>query len=338
MLIVAGPVVAEQHQRRGHPERPARIGAVMDGVGDLHLGDELTVIEARPAHRQELALVHSLPYLDSLRRFCADGGGDLDADTYAGPDSWSAATLAAGAGLVAVEALQADRGEVALVAARPPGHHALADRSMGFCLVNNVAVAAASLAAAGERVVIVDWDVHHGNGTQALFWDDPAVLYVSTHQWPCYPGTGRPFEVGGPGARGSTLNVPLPPGATGDVVREALDRLVAPVVDRFGPTWVLVSAGFDAHRADPLADLALTSGDFARLATMVAGYAPSPGRTVLFLEGGYDLDSLRDSVAASLGALLGTGSPSEPPSSGGPGRDVLVSVEEARRAELDGPT
>ncbi len=308
----------------------------MEGVGDLHLGDGLTLVEARPATRQELALVHSVEYLDDLRRFCAGGGGDLDTDTYAEAGSWSAATLSAGAGLAAVEALRAGRGEVAFVAARPPGHHALADRSMGFCLVNNVAVAAASLVEAGERVLVVDWDVHHGNGTQALFWDEPAVLYVSTHQWPCYPGTGRPSEVGGPAARGSTLNVPLPPGATGDVVREAFDRLVAPVVDRFRPTWVLVSAGFDAHRSDPLADLDLTSGDFAQLATVVAGYAPSPGRMVLFLEGGYDLDSLRDSVSASLGALLGAGVPSEPPSSGGPGREGLDSVEEARRAELDG--
>ncbi len=135
---------------------------------------------------------------------------------------------------------------------------------MGFCLLNNVAIAAAKLLEAGERVLIVDWDVHHGNGTQDLFWDEPDVLYVSVHQSPCYPGTGATSEVGGPAARGSTLNVPVPPGATGDVVRTAFDLIVAPAVERFAPTWVLVSAGYDAHRADPLAELALSAGDFAR--------------------------------------------------------------------------
>ena len=162
---------------------------------------------------------------------------------------------------------------------------------MGFCLLNNVAVSAAALVADGERVLIVDWDVHHGNGTQAMFWDNPSVLYVSTHQSPFYPGTGGADEVGGDEARGLTVNVPLPAGATGDVVRRALDEVAAPVIEEFGPTWVLISAGFDAHRADPLADLALSSGDFADLARTVAGYAPGRGRVVAYLEGGYDLGS-----------------------------------------------
>ena len=151
---------------------------------------------------------------------------------------------------------QFPRCRLALVVARPPGHHALVDRAMGFCLLNNVAITAAALVEAGERVLIVDWDVHHGNGTEALFWEEPRVLYVSTHQWPCYPGTGRAGDVGGAGAAGTTLNVPLPPGATGDVVRRAFDRLITPAVEAFTPTWVLISAGFDAHRAAPLAELA----------------------------------------------------------------------------------
>ncbi len=175
---------------------------------------------------------------------------------------------------------------------------------MGFCLINNVAVTAASLAAEGERVLIVDWDVHHGNGTQDLFWDDPRVLYVSTHQWPCYPGTGRVDDVGGPSAFGTTVNVPLPPGSTGEAVRLAFDLIVEPAVAAFRPSWVLVSAGFDAHRDDPLADLALAGGDFADLARRVAAYAPEPGRVVLFLEGGYDLEALRASVSATFGALV----------------------------------
>lgn len=333
VLTVVGPVAAEEHMERGHPERPARIGAVMDGVADLYLGSDLLELPARAATIEQLGRIHSPAYLDQLRRFCSLGGGSLDPDTYAHSSSWDAACLAAGAGLVAIDAVRG-HGGVAFVPARPPGHHALADRSMGFCLLNNVALAAASLADAGEKVLIVDWDVHHGNGTQAIFWEDPAVLYVSTHQWPCYPGSGRSTEVGGAAARGSNVNVPLPAGTTGDVVRRAFDQMVAPVVDRFEPTWVLVSAGFDAHRADPLAELCLSAGDFAGLATVVSEYASDPGRLVLFLEGGYDLDALRSSVSATLGALLGASAASEPPTSGGPGREQLDAAQDHRRAAL----
>ena len=335
MLIVVGPEAGEEHADPGHPERPARVAAVMEGLADLHLGADLVTVAPRPAGLLELGRVHTDLHLEQLLAFCEQGGGSIDADTYATSESWTIATRAAGAGLVAIDELQRGRGDMAFVVARPPGHHALADRSMGFCLVNNVAVAAASLAAAGERVLIVDWDVHHGNGTEALFWDEPNVLYVSTHQWPCYPGTGRASDVGGPGAPGTTLNVPLPAGATGDVMRRAFDRLVTPAVEAFAPTWVLVSAGFDAHRADPLADLALTDADFAELATVVAGYAPAPGRLVLFLEGGYDLGALRSSVRATFGALVGADPTGEGPSSGGPGMDQVDEVASRRSEGLD---
>ncbi len=227
---------------------------------------------------------------------------------------------------------------MAFVVVRPPGHHALRDRAMGFCLLNNIAVAAAALTAVGERVLIVDWDVHHGNGTQAIFWDDPDVLYVSTHQWPLFPGSGSATEIGGPHARGLTVNIPLPPGTTGDVVRRAIDEVALPVVEEFAPTWVLVSAGFDAHRADPLAELALSSGDFAELATTVASLAPRPGRLVLFLEGGYDLEALRVSVAATVSALLGGSYQPEVPTFGGPGEETVRCalddrIEALRRVE-----
>ncbi len=340
MLTVVGPVGGDhdasgRHQQYGHPERPSRIDAVMEGVADLHLGSDLRVLAPRTVDVGQLLRVHDLGYLEELRQRCEDGGGLLDQDTYATSSSWDAACLAAGAGLVAIEALRSDRQGLAFVAARPPGHHALPDGPMGFCLVNNVAVAAMALVDAGERVLIVDWDVHHGNGTQAIFWDEPNVLYVSTHQWPCYPGTGRPSEVGGPRARGATLNVPLPPGTTGDVLRAAFDRVVAPAVEAFGPTWVLVSAGFDAHRADPLADLELSSGDFAEVAAVVASYAPGPGRLVLFLEGGYDLVALRASVTATLARLIGAPSDGEPPTTGGPGRDELEVLIDRRRRALE---
>jgi acetoin utilization deacetylase AcuC-like enzyme len=202
---------------------------------------------------------------------------------------------------------------------------------MGFCLINNVAVTAAALADRGERVLIVDWDVHHGNGTQDIFWDDPRVMYVSTHEWPLYPGTGRAEEVGGPRAPGLTVNIPLPPGGTGDVARAALDEVVAPEVERFQPGWVLISAGFDAHRRDPLAGLEWSSGDFADLATVVGSWAPAPGRTIAFLEGGYDLDALTDSTEATLAALAGLRQRPEPPTSGGPGREAVTRLVALRR-------
>jgi acetoin utilization deacetylase AcuC-like enzyme len=207
---------------------------------------------------------------------------------------------------------------------------------MGFCLLNNVAVAAASRTTRGERVLIVDWDVHHGNGTQAIFWDDPDVLYVSTHQHPLYPGTGRADEVGGKDAAGLTLNLPLPPGATGDVVRRALDEVARPAIEAFAPDWVLVSCGFDAHRDDPLSELDLESGDFAELARVVAEFVPSPGRLALFLEGGYDLDALRSSVAATLGALAGRRiEAANRTSTGGPGLTELREADERRRRAVD---
>jgi len=282
----------------------------------------------RRATEDELALVHPRPYLEALRVFCEAGGGSLDPDTISVPGSWDTALLAAGGGLAAIDILDDGAGDFAFVAARPPGHHASASRAMGFCLLNNIAVSAAHLVERGERVLIVDWDVHHGNGTQDIFWDDDRVLYVSTHQSPLYPGTGAADQIGGAGAEGMTVNVPVPPGATGDVLRRALDEVAEPVIRQFAPTWVLVSAGFDAHRDDPLANLRLTSGDFFDLAATVSTYAPRPGRLMLFLEGGYDLDALRMSVAATLSSLVGGTYRPEQPSSGGPGGEM---VEMARR-------
>ncbi len=333
-LIINGPTDDAGHEDVGHPERPERLRAVMRGVGDLHLGDDLVTVAPHIASRAELARVHDVAYFDELGAYCYEGGGDLDADTYATYDSWSVAQYAAGAGLAVIKELQIRKSGVGFVAVRPPGHHASRGRAMGFCLLNNIAVATAELTSQGERVLIVDWDVHHGNGTQSIFWDDPNVMYVSTHQWPFYPGSGAPYEIGGLGALGTTVNLPLPAGATGDVVRQALLETAAPAIDEFDPTWVLVSAGFDAHRADPMADLALSSGDFAELAILTASFAPQPGRLALFLEGGYELDALQSSVTSSLGALLGAQLASEEPTSGGPGTEVVANVKEARLAAL----
>jgi acetoin utilization deacetylase AcuC-like enzyme len=331
LVYSSGEVGLTHDTGRGHPERAERLAAVDEGIGMAAAVGDVQRSAGRRATREDLARVHDTAYLDRIEEFIAAGGVAVDADTRVSPGSWDAALLAAGSGLEAAEALtEAQRG-TAFVAVRPPGHHACPAAAMGFCLVNNVAVTAASLADSGNRVLIVDWDVHHGNGTQDIFWDDARVMYVSTHQWPLYPGSGRHDETGGPHAPGLNLNVPLPPGATGDVARAALDELVAPEVDRFGPDWVLISAGFDAHRRDPLASFEWSAGDYADLTTTVASWAPVDGRVIAFLEGGYDLEALRDSTAALVGTLAGESLRPEAPSAGGPGGEQVARLVEWRR-------
>jgi acetoin utilization deacetylase AcuC-like enzyme len=194
---------------------------------------------------------------------------------------------------------------------------------MGFCFVNNIAVVAASLAAAGERVLVFDYDAHHGNGTHDIFYADERVLFVSIHQWPLYPGTGRHDETGEGAGKGLTMNIPVPPGTTGDVYLKAFYQLVAPLAARFNPTWVLVSAGFDAHRADPITDLGLSAGDYGPLTRRVLELVP-PGRRVVMLEGGYDLDALAHSSATVMRELADVqAAPIEPTTAGGPGSQVI---------------
>lgn len=323
LVLAANPELDRHATGSDHPEQPARLRAALSGLDAADVRDSVVTASPRSATFEELELVHPLGYLEALKVFCDAGGGALDPDTISVPGSWDTALLAAGGGLAAIDLLREGAGDYGFVAARPPGHHATKDRAMGFCLLNNIAVSAANLASRGEKVAIIDWDVHHGNGTQDIFWDDDRVLYVSTHQSPLFPGTGAADQTGGPGAEGLTVNVPLPPGATGDIVRRALEEVAAPVVQRFEPTWVLVSAGYDAHRADPLANMRLTSSDYADIAATVSAFQPIPGRMVLFLEGGYDLDALRMSVGATFGALLGNSYRPEPPSSGGPGGEMI---------------
>jgi acetoin utilization deacetylase AcuC-like enzyme len=325
MLLVADQAEFAGHDPGpGHPERVERLSAVAEGVQASSVQDALVALPSRAATRAEIERVHDAALIDRVEELCADGGGVIDMDTVASRGSWDAAVHAAGAGLAAIDALEGGEARAAFLGLRPPGHHATARTPMGFCLVNNVAVAAAALVERGQKVVVIDYDAHHGNGTQDIFWADPDVLYVSIHEWPLYPGSGRLDETGAPGAEGATCNVPLPAGATGDVYLRAFDDVIAPAAERFSPDWVLVSAGFDAHRADPLTGLALSSGDYALLAARAVELAPVAGRTVVFLEGGYDLDAIRDCVAATLPVLVGERSaPSEQPTSGGPGDDVV---------------
>ena len=314
---------AEHDPGPGHPERVERLTAVAEGVQAAGVDDALVDLEPRDATLAELARVHDPGLLERIESLAARGGGAIDVDTAVSGGSWRAATRAAGAGLAAVEALETGTGSAAFLGVRPPGHHATGRVPMGFCLLNNVAVTAAALTGRGQRVAIVDYDAHHGNGTQEIFWTDPRVLYVSVHEWPLYPGTGRLDEMGGEGAVGTTCNLPVPAGATGDVYMRAFDEVVDPLMERFAPDWVLISAGFDAHRADPLTGLALSAGDYAQLAARASAFAP-PGRTVVFLEGGYDLDAIRDCTAATLRVLLDVAShASEPPTTGGPGGEVV---------------
>ncbi len=311
-----------------HPERPERLHAVLAGAGDPAVAEALTAIEPVAATREQLERVHPGWYLDRLEHIAAQGGGRLDADTYASEGSWLAAQMAAGAGLTAIEAMRAGRGDAAFCAVRPPGHHATPDESMGFCFISNVAVAAAALADAGERVMIFDYDAHHGNGTQAVFEADPRVLFVSFHQWPLYPGSGWYTETGRGAASGSTVNIPVPAGTTGASYLRGFDEVVAPIADRFAPTWVIVSAGFDAHRADPITDLALTAGDYPALTRRALSLVPN-GRRLVMLEGGYDLDALARCTTAVLAELADLDVPpqgDERATSGGPGDAAIDEI------------
>ena len=297
----------DAHASHGHPERPDRRASVAAGIRDA-AGDDLVEAEFEAATDEAIGRIHAAGHLASLATMEADGGGWLDPDTYLVPGSVASARLAAGATIRAATAAATGEAEVAFAVVRPPGHHAAGGRGSGFCLFNNVAVAVAALRVAGlaRRVAIVDWDVHHGDGTQAIFEDDRDVYYASTHQWMLYPGTGDRSDRGRGGAEGTKHNVPLRPGAGDDEFVAAWQDELLPAVERFRPEALLVSAGYDAHRADPLAHLEVTEegyGAVARLLGETAERLGIPG-VALALEGGYDLDALRSSAEATVTGLV----------------------------------
>jgi acetoin utilization deacetylase AcuC-like enzyme len=294
-----------EHRAPGsHPERPARLDAIDRALEPL--SGRIDDLEPRPALPEEIRRAHDRRYVDALEGL-SGRAGNLDPDTYISPRSIEVAKLAAGGSIdlaLRIARREARRG---LGLVRPPGHHAESTRAMGFCLFNNVAIAARALeASAGlERIAIVDWDVHHGNGTQHLFEAERDVLFVSLHQFPFYPGTGALEEMGSDSGTGSTVNLPLPAGC-GDAEYLALfDAIVVPVLLEFRPEMVLVSAGFDAHASDPLAGMRVSTRGFAGMAERVRAVAEDlcDGRLVLTLEGGYDLDALGESVAGVLDRL-----------------------------------
>ena len=277
MDVISHPDMARLHETGEHPETPRRLDVLLEALGEW--------VEPEPASDADLHRCHARDYIERVREVKATTL--LDPDTVCTPTSYEAALLAAGG---AIEA--ARRGGFALV--RPPGHHALPDRAMGFCLFDNIAIAARSAQAelGVERVAIVDWDVHHGNGTQAIFQGDDSVLFVSLHQWPLYPGSGGPDE-----QAETTVNVPLPEGCGDAEYARAFEEIVEPEVQRFQPDLVLVSAGFDAHEDDPLAGMRLTEDGFRLLASRSAALGP---RIAAVLEGGYNLETLPGCVAAAL--------------------------------------
>ena len=297
----------DAHHAPGHPERPERRLAVADGVRDA-AGDRLLEPACREVTDAELAHVHEHRYLELLDALDRQGTAWLDPDTYLVPGSMRAARLAAGATIQAALGVAVGEASVAVAAVRPPGHHAAAARGAGFCLFNNVALAATALRARGlaRRIAIVDWDVHHGDGTQAIFDADADLCYTSTHQAPFYPGTGDAEDRGHGHAAGTKHNVPLRPGDGDERFVAAWTETLLPAMEDFAPQAILLSAGFDAHRSDPLAHLEVTEAGYGRVARALGGLVARLGLpgVALTLEGGYDLPALRASAAETVRELL----------------------------------
>jgi len=307
--FVYHPQYLEHDMGAGHPESPERLRAIVARLQESGVFDRLVHIQPLPAADEWITYIHAASYLETLkRRAPTHGRVSLDPDTSMSPGSLSAAYLAAGGLLTAADAIVSGSIDHAFCAVRPPGHHAEHDRAMGFCLFNNVAIAARYLQRKHgiARVLIVDWDVHHGNGTQHAFYDDPSVLFFSTHQYPHYPGTGRPSEEGEGAGKGTTINVPMIAGEGDDVYRQLFEKVLIPAADNFKPDFVVLSAGFDAHRNDPLASMGLTEDGYAELTRLVVQIAQRHcnGRVLSSLEGGYHLASLSASVERHLMALL----------------------------------
>lgn len=308
--LIFDPAVSRHETGPEHPEQPARVSAVFNHLRDSQTLPRLRRIDARAAAEDELALAHGRGYIELARREVASKRGELSTgDTVISPHSFEAAKLAAGSVCAAVDAVFANEIENAFCLVRPPGHHAEHNRGMGFCLFNNIAIGAryAQKHYGAERVLIADWDVHHGNGTQEIFYRDSSVFFFSTHQSPWYPGTGAANETGDGEGAGFTLNCPLPAGSGREEVVGAFQERLLPALYKFQPDLILISAGFDSRIGDPLGRFTLDDDDFAGLTRMMldAAATTAHGRIISVLEGGYNLEGLASAANAHVSALLG---------------------------------
>ena len=333
VILVHTDRFAEHQTPPGHPERPER-AEVFDAVANRWRRRGVEVVAPRAATREQLTRVHDRDYIIRISETTGRATA-LDPDTYTSPDSYDVALLAAGAAVDAVERVLGGSHRAAVALVRPPGHHAERDRAMGFCLFNNAAIAAAHARALGvAKVAIVDYDVHHGNGTQHIFDADRHVLYVSTHQHPFYPGTGEAGELGRDAGVGFTVNVPMEGGSVDEDYQTVFGRVVVPVLRQFEPNLVIVSAGFDAHANDPLGGMRLSSAAFAAMTAELRAVADEccRGRIVAVTEGGYDLEGLGTSLDAAIAVLHGEAAAPAWPASGVASSRGRVAVETARQA------
>lgn len=297
-----------RHETEPHPENPGRLTAIQNRLESSKFYNNLIPIQPRKATAEEIGLVHDTGYVASVKQSCADQVRNLDADTVISSDSYDAALLSAGAGISAIDQLIDGNIHNAFCAVRPPGHHAEHDHAMGFCLFNNVGVAAryAQKTKGLNKIFIFDWDVHHGNGSQHSFYSDPSIYYSSMHQYPFYPGTGAGEETGTGDGLGTTLNLPMDAYSDDDDYLSAVQNKLVPEIQRYKPDLIIISAGFDAHQNDPLAQIQLTTDCFGKMTELLMGIAKDvcDGRLLSMLEGGYDYDALSDSVRLHMQTLL----------------------------------
>lgn len=307
--IIKDPLYLEHVIDDYHPESPHRLETIYNMLEEKDMAKKFVDIKARDATREELGYIHTQEYISRIASTKTRSKVILDPDTHTSPRSWEAAILAAGGFLALIDKLMQNKIDNGFALVRPPGHHAEADRAMGFCLFNNIAIGAkyAINKYNLERVLIIDWDIHHGNGTQRSFYEDPQVLYFSTHQYPYYPGTGGVKELGAGKGKGFTINVPLSSGVGDDEYAGLFMEILRPVTFEFEPQIILVSAGFDTYFDDPLGGMEVTPEGFARLAKIILELAEKTceGKVLFILEGGYNLKGLRESVKAVLQVLLG---------------------------------